>query len=162
MLRHKFPRPSRELLIILGPGKRIPGLGPYIRTQTQGRACQNMDCQKHDAHHSFKGLLGIRARWPRQTLPTLVRQDGEETWNSRPRFQSPVSLPAIPGSYQGTSGIVERSQAVHGRKANTTWAAEQNETTTRMVKPTDPRAVLDRYVGDVLSRSSGQCGKERV
>src|SRR5207249_4085982 len=73
MLRYEFPGPSRELFIVLGPGKRVPGLGSYIRTQTQGRACQNLDCPKHNAHHSFYGLLGIRVRWPRQTVSTLVR-----------------------------------------------------------------------------------------
>src|SRR5207247_8341891 len=40
MLRYEFPGPSRELFIVLGPGRRVPGLGSYIRTQTQGRACQ--------------------------------------------------------------------------------------------------------------------------
>src|SRR5437870_2321646 len=84
MLRYEFPGPSRELFIVLGPGKRIPGLGPYIRTQTQGRACQNMDCPKHNAYDSHQGLLGLRVRWTRQTVPTMVRQDGKETWHSRP------------------------------------------------------------------------------
>ncbi len=160
MLRYKFPGPSRELLIVLGPGKRVPGLGLSIRTQTQGRARQNLDCPKHNAHYSYKGLLGIRVRWSRQTFPTMVRQDGEKTWHSRPGFQGPVPLPAILGSYQGALGNVKRSQAVHDRKASPTWAEEQDETAARMVKPVDPWSFVDRHVGDVLSWSPGQCWTE--
>src|SRR2546430_16302672 len=87
---------------------------------------------------------------------------GEETWNSWRGFQGRVSLPAITGSYQGASSYVNRSQAVHDRKTNQAWSAEQNETSTRMVKHAYPRAIVDRYVGDVLSRSPSQCGKERL